>query len=513
MNLAALSAVWARRKLLALVVFAVMLAAAVTVALALPGVYRSTATVLVTRQEMPGPTSRAAIAGELEARLNTISEELLSRVRLTDLMNRFDLYPALRGGGDDERAVERMKRDVKLELKGLDTQTAGRATTIAFAVSYLGREPATVARVTNELASSYVTENLKLRERQAADAVEDVKRQVADAQARLAEQEKRINEFKRRNIGQLPEQVAANLAMLERLNAQLALNNHNQIRAMERRAMFDRRPGDAGLPVAASPEEAMALRLGQLKQDLAKLRRTYSEKYPDVIALRTDIAETERALTEMGAAGRARPAGASTAAPAGVTREVDTEIAALKTEEQQLRRAIASYQGRVEIAPEREAEIGELSRDHRATKEVYDLALKRYADALAAEDRERHRAGEEFRILEQAVPGREPVIPNRLKLLLVGLMVSIAAAGVAVVLAEQVDTSFHGLDDLRSFTKLPVLANIPTITTRGDRQRRRWRLRLATSAVVVGILVVVGIAYLGAHGNDLLVSLLGRSGS
>jgi hypothetical protein len=89
---------------------------------------------------------------------------------------------------------------------------------------------------------------------------------------------------------------------------------------------------------------------------------------------------------------------------------------------------------------------------------------------------------------------------------------SLAAAGAAVMLAEQRDTSFHGVDDLRSFSKLPVLATIPEITTRDDRTRRRWRARLAACAGVAGLALIVGVAYVGAH-HDLLVSLLTRTGS
>ena len=95
--------------------------------------------------------------------------------------------------------------------------------------------------------------------------------------------------LKRRNMGQLPEQVAANLAMLERLNAQLALNNHNQIVAAERRTALRRRASDNDTQAAATPEEALQMRLYQLNADLVKLQRQYSDKYPDVINTKAEI--------------------------------------------------------------------------------------------------------------------------------------------------------------------------------------------------------------------------------
>ncbi len=505
MNLAALSAIWARRKFLALGVLAATLAAALTIAVAIPGIYRSTATVLVARPEMTTPSVRSPLTGELEARLNRIGEEILSRSRLEALLNRFDIYgPGAKA--DLEASVTRLRRDIRVDTKAVDLGTQGRGSTVAFAVSFRGRDPETVAQVANELAAYYVAENSTIRERRAAEAVQDIKREVDDAQKRLDEQDRRTNEFKRRNMGQLPEQVAANLAMLERLNAQLALNNHNQVIAMERRTALRRRPGEE-MSAATTPEEALTARLYQLNSDLVKLQRQYSDKYPDVINTKFEIETTKRQLAELG------PSAAKPGAAAKPSREpADTDIAALKAEDERLRRMITAYQSRVEMAPEREQELQQLSRDYRATREMYDAVLKRYHDAQAAVDVERRRAGEEFQILEKAVPAREPSAPNRAKLILLGVVLACAVTGAAVMLAEQLDTSFHGVDDLRAFSKLPVLVTIPEITTRADRTRRRWRMRLAACAGVVGVFLIVGIAYVGAH-NDLLVSLLTRTGS
>ena len=173
---------------------------------------------------------------------------------------------------------------------------------------------------------------------------------------------------------------------------------------------------------------------------------------------------------------------------------------------------IAAYQSRVEMAPEREQELQELSRDYRASREIYEVALKRYHEAQAAVDVERRRAREEFQVIETAFPAREPAAPNRGKLALLGMALACAVTAGVVMLAEQLDTSFHAVDDLRAFSKLPVLVTIPEIKTRSDRTRRRWRARLAAGAGVVGLFLVVGLAYVGAH-NDALITLLTRTGS
>ena len=508
MNIASLSAIWSRRKYLALGVLAATLAAALTVALAMPGIYRSTATVLVARPEMTLPNNRTALSGELEARLNRIGEEVLSRSRLEDLLNRYDFYgPHTRD--DMEQSVNRFRRDVKVDMKGIDP-VQGRGTTIAFAITVRGRDPKMVADVANELANVYVSENSTIRERRAAEAVQDVKREVDEAQARLDQQDRRTNEFKRRNMGQLPEQVAANLAMLERLNAQLALNNHNQVVALERRTAM-RPTGDGGGMPASSPEEALEMRLNQLNFDLVRLKRTYSDKYPDVIQTKQEIETVKKQLAELSPS-QTKSSSSKTGTTSPSTQPIDSQLAALKAEDQRLRQMIAAYQSRVEMAPEREQELQELSRDYRASREIYEVALKRYHEAQAAVDVERRRAREEFQVIETAFPAREPAAPNRGKLALLGVALACAVTAGVVMLAEQLDTSFHGVDDLRAFSKLPVLVTIPEIKTRSDRTRRRWRARLAAGAGVVGLFLVVGLAYVGAH-NDALITLLTRTGS
>ena len=156
-------AIWRRRKWLAVLVFIIPLTAATSVVAFVPNVYQSTATVLVDRQQVPEAFVRSTVTSELEIRLRSISQEILSRPRLDSLISRFGLYTKLRTVQPPEAIIERMGEDIRLDLRGSDPQ--GRGSTIAFAISYRGPDPETVAQVTNALASFYVEENLKSRER------------------------------------------------------------------------------------------------------------------------------------------------------------------------------------------------------------------------------------------------------------------------------------------------------------------------------------------------------------
>src|SRR5437660_7914477 len=134
-------AIWSRRKWLAILAFAAPLAAGVSLIIFMPNIYRSAATVLVDRQQVPESFVRSTVTSALETRVQTISQEVLSRSRLEALINRFGLYPDLRQRVSLGRVSERMREDIKLELKSMELkglQGGQREATVAFTISYQG---------------------------------------------------------------------------------------------------------------------------------------------------------------------------------------------------------------------------------------------------------------------------------------------------------------------------------------------------------------------------------------
>ncbi|MGH7348008.1 MAG: GNVR domain-containing protein, partial [Candidatus Rokuibacteriota bacterium] len=184
------------------------------------------------------------------------------------------------------------------------------------------------------------------------------------------------------------------------------------------------------------------------------------------------------------------------------------ELKALKEEENELRAAMATYQARVDNTPRRDFEFQELSRDYESTRDLYRTLLKRYEEAQLSENLEQRQKGEQFRILEAAVPGTAPAAPNRNRLILMSLALAIGVAAGLVILAEQLDNSFHTMDDLRAASNVPILVSIPRIVTHADTRRRLWRMRLATAASVCGLVLIVGASYFLALGNEQLLRII-----
>ena len=495
-----------RQKWRAVVVFVAAFSAVIGLVTSLPDLYRATATVLVDQEDVAETFVKRSVIGELEPRLRSVSQRILSRSSLQDLVVRFDLYREMRKRASPEAVVERMRNDIELQLKGVD-QKQGNRTTIAFNLSYQGWDPDTAARVTNTLASLYVKENESVRGRMANQTTEFLKDKLKDAEKKLHAQEQRITRFKKSHLGELGEQREANLATLTELNSQLRTNSENQFRAMEERERFLGGLSGIGRSGPGEGAEGPVARLIRLKRTLEELRARYTDSYPDIVHVKREIATLERQQRRSGASGGAY---ASPAIERSL-RKIDQRLESLRKEEERIRLTITRYQRRVENAPTREQTLQTLRRDYEAAREAYASLLQRYEDAQIAEALVQQKGGQ-FRLLNPAVPPAAAVGPNRSRLALIGLVLSVGMAVGLVFLAEQFDTSFHSLDDLRAFTKVPVLASIPRIITRGDIWRSRLRFCFGTlSIVLLAVLLAQALQYVG-NDNQKLVWVLVKRG-
>jgi succinoglycan biosynthesis transport protein ExoP len=497
----AVAAIWSRRRWPAVIVAALTVAATLGFARYLPNLYRSTATLLVE----PDPAPAYPGPGEMETRLTAMGQQILSRPRLLEMVARYGLYPDLVGRASPEAMADQMMRDIQVEMKAFQSAMGARGPTTAFTVTYRGADPQKVAQVANALALLYVEAD----RRQQAEYVAVVRAQLEEMKKRLDEQERRLGGL---GSGDLPQHLALNMATLDRLNSQLRLDIDARMRAMERRTALVKQLADAD-PRGGEEPDAAAVRLGKLKRDYEQLRLRYSDKYPDVIRLRDEIAVLERQIAASRDAPSPPSEAASASAPASkvqeALRETDAEIRSLKQEEDNLRTEIADYYRRLQGAPEQEKEFQRLTRDDQTTRDLYNSLLKRYEEAqlkLTGGD-----ATARLRVLDPAPVPKEPIAPDRFRILAVGLAAALALGALCALAAEHLDASFHAVDDLRVFTRVPVLVSIPRIVTEADEGRqRRWR-----AVILVSVLLGLGLVFNGARaiarGNDQMVRLLGRS--
>lgn len=492
------------------------LAGAGTTAFVLPDLYRATATVLVDRRQISdGFVSPALATSELETRIQTLGQQALSRARLEGLIHQFDLYPDLRKRGvPGAYLAEGMRRDIKIDHT--ETVQAFQNITLAVRVSYLGTEPQKVAEVANALASFYASENSRVRKQQTSGNTQFLEAQVSEMKERVERQAARLNDYKLRNAGDLPEQVNANLAVLQRLQAEIRLNNDDQRRVLAAREAVAKQLADETVTPSTAARNPVAARLAELQRRLTELSSRVTDKHPDLIQIKSEIATLEAELAATAASKSAEDSNGAVPSSELVLKrlrkameQADAELATLKNNEQRLRQEVLTYEQRIENAPKLEGQFAELSRGYEAATEAYNASQKRYEDAQMAERIEGQSSGDQFRVLDSALPPG-PIAPDRSRLLLMALALSLLLAGGAIVLAEKLDTSFHTIDGLRAFTRVPVAAAIPRINTSADAWRRRGRFCLGTLGALCGLGLIVTASWYFSHGNQELVRLLAR---
>jgi polysaccharide biosynthesis transport protein len=530
-GLATLAETLRRRKILALVPFLLVLAATASLAFSLPSVWRSRAVIMVDRQQIPEAFVRSTVVSDLESRLLTLSQEILSRERLLEIIERHGLYPARRATAAPDELVDAMRGDIRIEFfNPRDRRARDRdARTLVFSVGYTARDPVVATGVANTLAALYIEENVKLRERQAAGTSDFLEAQLTEVRNKLADQEGRIAAYKEQHMGELPEQRDGLLRALDRLQQQLMLAHETHRRAVERRELITQTLAGLDLGGGASgpglnAASATQARLALLRQELAQLESKFSDRYPDVIHTREQIRALEARAAAEAAEARARPA--APPRPDAETRlrslpqhpyvnslmiQLDQANLETKAGTQQiadLQRQLALHQRRVDNLPKREHELARITRDYETTRELFRSLLAKRDEAGIAADLEQRQKGETFRIMEAASPGDRPLGPNRVRLLLIGLVLATGAAAAAVVLAENVDTSFRRVDELRSRFPVPVLSAIPRITTESDRRRQARQRRVAVAAVGLALVVVIGSSYALGRDNQELVAFL-----
>jgi polysaccharide chain length determinant protein (PEP-CTERM system associated) len=522
-----------RRRVLAVLPFLFVLTAAVSLAVFLPSLWTARSLVLVNRQAIPERYVTPTVQADIEARLLTLSQEILTPERLTQIARQYGLYRNARSTDD---LVDRMRKDIRIELMDQREQRGRESRSFLFTVSYTAANPVVAARVANTLSSLYIEENGRQREQAAASTSEFLGTQLRDLREKLQVQERQITAYKEKNLGELPEQKDVNLRTLERLQQQLQLAHENNRRATERRQMLTNALGEIDTTVSSTaspsaagpsvtPADTAAARLNLLRQELAMTQTRFSDRYPDVVQLKEQIrvleakveAEKQAAAALPKAVAGPKRVGRDLRVPpenayvASLMTQLDQATVEAKTSAEEIRGIngqIAFYTRRLENTPKHEQELAILTRDYDTSKELFKSLLTKRGEADMASELELRQKGENFRVIEPARLPERPAGPNRFRLLLVGLALAIGASGAAVVLAEQVDTSFRRVDEIRSTLPLPVLSAIPRITTEQDRVRTLRQRRWATAAVGFGLVVVAGTSFVIAHDNQGLVTLL-----
>ena len=485
--------IFLRRLWYIVIPFAVIMVGAFIYALASPKEYRASTLILVTPQKVPEAFVRPTVTSKTEDRLQSISQEIMSRTRLEQIISELKLYSEEAKSKSKEEIVELMRKNIQVNLKGKEG---------FFSISYIGKDPRIVTTVANKLTSLFIEENLRVREQQAQGTSEFLSVELNATKAKLDEQEKAITNFRRQHFGELPEQREANLKVLEQLQLLYQRIGESLRSAQDRKLVIEKQLADTELLLASGstkkegitsspnpfkdPQEAQ---LEKLKDQLEDLQTKYTERHPDIIIAKRRIAELEAKIEKEKSEKKTEEKIVTTELPApkivakkekkdekselrlnprykemeSALIATELEIERLKEEEGKVKGQINIYRARIENTPIREQEMTLIARDYQNTKESYQTLLKKSQEAQQAENLERRQKGEQFRVIDPARIPEKPFRPDIIKILLFGVLLGMGSGFGLAFFREQMDRSFRDAEDLEAALGFKVLTNIPKI--------------------------------------------------
>jgi len=502
-----------RRKKTFLVTFFSILLLAIVIAFILPPVYVSKSTILIETQQVPPEYFKTSSASYVEERLSTISQQILSSSKLLEIIRQFNLYPDMRKNSPTEDIAEKMRNDIKLETistfdlsknnPGMPRESSrSKETTVAFRLAYEGGEPATVQKVADVLASLYLKENLRTRSERAAGTTEFLNSQLNEIKKQMDDYAQKLSALKSAHIGELPEQNATVTQAIERLSSDLDQLNA-QLRAAQQRKAYlvgQLASVDQFIPNQSRRDERATEvnpdeRLNSLRNELINSQTTLTDQHPDIIRLKREIRELENKLSRAGKTGNNDniPMGKKIVNPAYINLKTQVEAASLEIrslqqQSGQVRSQLNANQGRLFRAPLIEGDYKKLLNDYENARNKYSDIMNKLMESKVAQGMEKSQQAERFTIVEPAAFPKTPDRPNRLKIILTGLFLSLFGGIVLVAARESLDQSIKTVDDLSKIAKTPVLSVIPFITNRERNSRsskeKSWFQRASTKGTM-----------------------------
>jgi polysaccharide chain length determinant protein (PEP-CTERM system associated) len=463
-----------------------------------PG-YKSETTILVDQPRIPQQYVTPNVAIELQSRLRSLSEQILSRTRLLRIIQDYQLYSSERKR-DEHAAVARMRSDIEIEL----IKSAKPDELSAFKISYTAPKPKLAQEITDRLTSFFIQENLRNQQRLSQDTTNFMEAQVEDARKDLEKQEVALKQFRSQYLGQLPEQTQSNMQILSGLQARLdganeGLNHAEQQKLYIGSLLNEYKATRNATPGGSTPgtEQAIDQRLEKLKSELLTANSQYTPLHPDVIRLKQKIADVEELKRRMGTSQKDLNAGTGDTSNVGVgapmmqllseAKANELEIANRRKEVQALERQIEQYQARLNIAPLREQQLAALTRNYNQLRSNYESVLSKKMQSQMATNLEERQQGEQFRVLDPPSLPQRPYKPKRLMMALGGLAGGIFLGIAGILAVEFADPRIYGCADLAGVTGAPVLAIVPPLPTPRElhADARRRVLQWTAAAIIL----------------------------
>lgn len=466
------------------------LVAAAVLALSWPAEYESAAIVGVEPQDLPEALVNSTVVGSAESRYGQIRLRTLARDNLSEIIDQFELFAGEKV--PREELVERLRAKISIEpLPPAIVDPRKPIEIQSFRIAFRGAEPKVIAEVAQELTRDFLAANLEVRAAQAEGASQFIDRELARTELERAQVGAQIAQYKRENVGMLPENLQNNTNAFQRLNAErrrlVASRDLAQthIGKIQKRIEEVRASGTSNADDPVRRKKQIELLLNRLKAE------GLTAKHPDVVVNRTELAELEALIAESNE--EDRPLSGIEAQLRRELRNHEVTVAVVGSQLELLDEKIEGIKELIEGSPERADILARLETAFdNLSKLIAGLRAKKAAAdiGLAAE---LGLKGEKFRVYESAVAPSKPISPNRPLFFVVGTVLGLMLGLFLLIVREMTDGAIYSVTDLQDMLNLPVLGTIPLIRLPAELARARARIRrLAVAGGVVLALAAGG---------------------
>ena len=484
-----LSMAW-RRKWVILGSIGLVLAIAWAYCLLAPKLYRSETMILVEDQKIPEAYVQGVVETNLEQRIFLIQRQVTSQALLREAVKEFNLYPHITQESGIDTAIGFAADAITVEMVGKELRGnfIGRSGIDAFTIAFLHEDPGIAMKVTDWLASRFIKENLKSREQTAESTTEFLDDEVGRIKAELERREDEVSRFKSAHMGELPQQMEANLRALDRLQTEITAVTESTQRLSDRLALVQKaiqeyqQFGRTNPTLASGPVEPDPLfrRHKELREKLVKLKAEFWDSYPEVLLTRDELTQVENELIALYGPNVLKP-GEKPLDPyvqelKRQQSELGSELSLLKQRHRSLMTDRRDYESRVEKAPEVEQQLLILERDYNNVKNSYTSLLDKRLNARVVENLEKRQKGGQFRILDAANYPRFPVFPNQKRILILAFIIGCGLGVGIIVVQERLNPQFQYPEDVEFMLGPRLLAAIPDFTQEFARMTRRGHL-------------------------------------
>ncbi len=499
-----------RRLAMIVTIVGTALLAAYWIAMALPNYYDSAATIFVEPQAINQKLVESGVASyDLSYRLGLMTAQILSRPRLSRVIDDLGLYPGESKTMLREEVINLMRSRITVvpveNLLTEGTRRRNEPVLNTFMVSFTHKNPQVAADVSQRLANDFVQEHIEERVGMTRTSLEFIERELERLIGQFAVVQDKVTGVKNDNAGRLPEDQMSNQRILDRTLSELREGHRVLDMARSNKAFWDTQVLSAAAITDPRDDASPVRRLQILELQLASYRsRGFTERHPDVIQAHQEITEVRNQIEFIeGAEGEDRtPTVAQQNAEAQRERAaLEVEMAAKEVE--RLRSSADVIEARLAGTPKVAELLSQLENQIRQLQDNIKLFSQRQLQAKVQVDVERRQLGEQFRILEAAFPAPTPSSPNRLLIIVMGLIAGTAIGVGGAVLAEATDSSFRVVRDVQSTLSISVLAAIPEIVLESDRaatRRKIVRNTIAAAAVVLFCLLGGAVTYMYVNG-------------